>query len=255
MELGMKVKRARGGFTLVELLVVIGIIAILASLLMPAMSRAKQKANRISCLNNIRQIGFSAALYAGDHDSEYPRRLTLTNAWMFALKPYYGNNNPTNNASSKAGNSAILKCPSDRWLEWRSYLINGWNDYWQATLPPADYRKVMAWAYPHGMKDSNVKLPSETIIFGEKRTGSYHVHMDFGQNNGNDKEEVAQNMHKSGSGAKSGGSNFAFVDGSVQMLRYGGSVSPVNLWATTEIWRNAPVDLGPTGKAGDPAVK
>jgi len=241
----MRIRRA-SGFTLVELLVVIGIIAILMSMLMPALSRAKQKANRIECVNNIRQIGLSATLYAGDHDSEYPRRMHLTNAWMFALKPYYGNNSLTNNYTSKEGNSRILKCPSDRWLEWRSYLINGFNDYWQEHLSPIDYRLVMNWSYSHGLKDSAIKLPSETIIFGEKRIGSYHVHMDFGQGKGNDKEEVNQNMHKNG-GAQSGGSNFSFADGSTQMLRYGGSITPVNLWALTDMWRNAPVDVKDIG--------
>jgi prepilin-type processing-associated H-X9-DG protein len=49
-------------------------------------------------------------------------------------------------------------------------------------------------------------------------------------------------MHKRG-GATSGGSNFAFVDGSARFLPYGGSVRPVNLWAVTEEWRNAPVEL------------
>lgn len=228
----MNVRKQRG-FTLVELLVVIAIIAILMSMLMPAMSRAKQKANRIACLNNIRQLGISNSLYAGDHDNEFPRRLQLTNAWMYALKPYYQNDK-------------ILKCSADRWLEWRSYLINGWNDYFQEHLSPPEYAKVMSWQYPHGMKESDVKAPSETIIFGEKRIGSYHVHMDFGQKGGNDKEEVNQNMHKSGNGQTSGGSNFDFVDGSARLLPFGGSVKPVNMWASTEIWRNAPVDLSET---------
>src|SRR4051812_47558329 len=140
--------RRRRGFTLVELLVVIGIIAILMSMLMPALSRAKQKANRIACVNNIRQINMAATMYAGDHDSEYPRRAQMTNSWIFTLKSYYGNNSPTNNASGKEWNSKILKCPIDRWMEWRTYLINGFNDYWAATLPKQNYDQVMQWRYP-----------------------------------------------------------------------------------------------------------
>lgn len=229
--------RKSRGFTLIELLVVIGIIGILMSMLMPALVRAKAKANKISCVNNVRQLGFAGTLYAGDHDSEFPRRLHLTNAWMFALKPYYGiSASKTNNATSKEGNSRILKCPSDNWLEWRSFLINGWNDYWAASLPKEQYDRVMNWEYEHGMKDTEIKLPSDTIVFGEKRRGSYHVHMDFGQGKGNDKAEVNQNMHKPGS-------NFAFADGSVRSLNFGGSVSPVNMWAITPMWRDAPVDL------------
>lgn len=229
----MKFQRIRG-FTLVELLVVIGIIAILMSMLAPALARAKQKANAISCLNNIRQIDMAGTLYAGDHETEFPRRLTLTNAWMFALKPYYGNTSAVNSTNT-ASTSRILKCPSDRWLEWRSYLINGWNDYWAATLPKPDYDRVMQWRYTHGMKETEIKQPSETIVFGEKRIGSYHVHMDFGQGKGNDKEEIAHRMH-------SNGANFAFADGSVRKLNNEGSITPVNLWAITEMWRNAPVD-------------
>jgi prepilin-type N-terminal cleavage/methylation domain-containing protein/prepilin-type processing-associated H-X9-DG protein len=218
------------GFTLIELLVVIGIIGILAGMLMPSVVRAKQKAQRIKCLNSARQLGLSAAVYASDFDDELPPRRRVTNAWPTALKPYYINAN-------------ILKCPADRMLESRSYLINGWNDYWEKTLSPVDYRNMMRWSYPHGMRFSDVRLPSDTILFGEKRIGSYHMHMDFGQDAGNDKKEVAQNMHSYGNGGKSGGSNFAFIDGSVRMLPYGGSVKPINLWAVTELWRSAPVDL------------
>ena len=85
-----------------------------------------------------------------------------------------------------------------------------------------------------------------TIVLGEKVSTSGHFHMDFLQGAaGNDVEEVEQGRHATKTHkSRSGGSNYAFADGSARFLRFGLSLTPVNLWAVTDAWRTNSAGLG-----------
>jgi len=233
---GLPAKAPRAGrvaFTLIELLVVIAIIAILASMLLPALARAKESASRISCVNKLRQLTLSLKMYADDHDGLYPPR-TNNYRWPTLLREYYRDTNvlvcPTDARRGTPPTMAGSLTPEDRAA--RSYLINGWNDVFADSL-----------AAPRAMKEITVLKPSLTIVFGEKKNlpdetppVAQDYFMDLLEGNGNDADRVEHGCHSANRQprVRQGGSNFAYVDGSVRFLKYGQSVWPENQWANAD---------------------
>lgn len=185
-------------FTLVELLIVIAIIAILASLLLPALSRAKSKAQGIQCLNNLRQLQLGWMMYADDHEgwlagnsgmgiyadspetaswasgtltyTHYPNRPDNTNVLLLVPGGY-------GSIGGYTRTPAVYKCPSDKsWVEIngvrharvRSYSLNCY-------LGPTKSNQVTGPGNPLAylkMSDILQPPPSETFSFIDEHEDS-----------------------------------------------------------------------------------
>jgi len=219
-------------FTLIELLVVIAIIAILAGMLLPSLSMAKQAGQRMSCLDNQKQIGYSWTMYASDNSSFYPPRCG-TNRWPQFLYPYYKNvavlvcptdaiNHPQSGSDPNTNNIADSSP--------RTYMINGNNDYFFQELGKVEFEAYMNGIWPQGLPEGRIRFPSDTIIFGEKRPTSMQYFMDLLELSGyegNDWTELNQRTHTEGS-------DYCFSDNSARLVKAYLDLGPTyNLWAIT----------------------
>jgi prepilin-type N-terminal cleavage/methylation domain-containing protein len=162
-------------FTLIELLMVIAIIAVLSSLLLPSLSKAKSSAKRLECMNNVRQIDMALRMYADDHGDQIGYSSNVYYAYKEFIAPYLSA------IGDNGSNMAVFICPADTTFHklgltyYSSYGFNGT----ERVSEPGDYGMA-------GRKFSTVINPSKTALNGEISGGigvSWHNPKPEGQYN------------------------------------------------------------------------
>lgn len=205
---------AHRAFTLIELLVVIAIISILAAILFPVFSQAREAARKTVCLSNLKQIGTAFYIYVQDYDETFPLDAHTSNraTWIFTLDPY-------------TKNAQIYRCPSDLSTNWfplasdavgRARRTSYGTNMWMAPKPPDDPGSGTTGYTTL----ASIAAPARTIYSAEMRenTTEDHFHPPWWRENSDFTFEppgtgLALTRHQ-------GGANYFFCDGHAKWLKF-----------------------------------
>jgi prepilin-type N-terminal cleavage/methylation domain-containing protein/prepilin-type processing-associated H-X9-DG protein len=229
------------GFTLIEMLVVLAILGLMASLLLPALARGKRKATQITCASQARQLALAWTLYASDQEDVLPYNLGATEIFQmlargerhnwansvlnWELDPH--NTNDTLNTEAALGiylgrNAQVFRCPSDRVVSaiqrqagWshrsRSYSMNAMvGDAGEFTSTGVNVNNPY---YRQYLKLDQITAPSETFVFVEEHPDSVNDGYFLNRPTQLEWHDLPASWHNDAA-------NLAFADGHIQSRRW-----------------------------------
>jgi prepilin-type N-terminal cleavage/methylation domain-containing protein/prepilin-type processing-associated H-X9-DG protein len=191
----------RNGFTLVELLVTLAIIAVLAGVFFAAWPIAIQHAECAGCAAHMRSLGIAFMDYAVDHDSQLPGRVTTNgDKWPVLLLPYVQDPKAYVDPGDPVAEQVPVQNLASNTANNSSFFFNGFNDLGFYNNPNGVVRLV------------DLTSSTNLILLGQKIHGSTQYYMDFVEApHGNQNDILNQTAYF-------GGSNYTFADGSVRFM-------------------------------------